>query len=77
MNTDVSILPADQTVVNCGNQPIPTYRQKYKATIIYHSDTPDSAIADIPLEKVYEWVRTGLWKQKHFLRWAKVVRLIE
>ncbi len=76
MNTDVSILPADQTVVDCGN--LPTPRQlKLKATMIYHSDTPDSAIADIPLEKVYEWVRAGLWRQKHFLRWAKVVRLTE
>lgn len=77
MTTDVSILPADQTVVDCGNLS-PSHRQpKLKATMIYHSDTPDSVIADIPLEKVYEWIRAGLWKQKHFLRWAKVVRLIE
>lgn len=34
-------------------------------------------IQDIPLEKVYEWVRTGKWKQKHFLRWAKAVRLTD
>lgn len=34
-------------------------------------------IADIPLEKVYEWVKTGKWKQRDFFKWLKALRVIE
>lgn len=37
----------------------------------------DDQIADIPIEKVYEWVRTGCWKKKHFEKWLRVIRVIE
>jgi hypothetical protein len=37
----------------------------------------DDEIANIPIEKVYEWVRTGQWKQKDFKCWLKVMRVIE
>ena len=37
----------------------------------------DAQVADIPIEKVYEWVRTGQWRQKHFIKWLKVLRVIE
>lgn len=37
----------------------------------------DEQIANIPIEKVYEWVRTGQWRQKHFIKWLKVLRVIE
>jgi hypothetical protein len=34
-------------------------------------------IADIPVEKVFEWVRTGQWKQADFKTWLRVIRVIE
>ena len=50
---------------------------KIKAEIIISSSTTDEVIADIPPEKVNEWVKTGKWSQRHFLRWLKVLRVIE
>ena len=45
---------------------------------IYHNGLlSDDEIASIPCEKVYQWVKTGEWKQKHFLKWLKVMRVIE
>ncbi len=37
----------------------------------------DQQIADIDIERVYEWVRTGAWKQKDFKKWLRVIRVIE
>lgn len=37
----------------------------------------DDQIADIPIEKVYEWVKTGQWKQRDFRHWLKVMRVVE
>jgi hypothetical protein len=37
----------------------------------------DEQIAAIPVEKVYEWVKTGAWKQRDFKKWLKVLRVIE
>lgn len=37
----------------------------------------EDQIAAIPIEKIYEWVRTGQWKQKDFKRWLTVMRVIE
>jgi hypothetical protein len=47
-----------------------------KASIIYHAATSDKDIADIPIDKVYEWVKIGLWHHKDFKRWLKVIRAI-
>jgi flagellar basal body L-ring protein FlgH len=37
----------------------------------------DEQIADIDIERVYEWVRIGAWKQKDFKKWLRVIRVIE
>lgn len=37
----------------------------------------DNQIADIEIEQVYQWVRTGAWKQKDFKKWLRVIRVIE
>lgn len=37
----------------------------------------DEQIADIPIDKVYMWVRIGAWKPKDFNKWLKVLRVIE
>lgn len=37
----------------------------------------DQQISDIDVERVYEWVRTGAWKQKDFKKWLRVIRVIE
>jgi hypothetical protein len=37
----------------------------------------DEQISDIDVERVYEWVRTGAWKQKDFKKWLRVIRVIE
>lgn len=49
----------------------------YKANDIKHSGfLTDEEIQDIPVEKVYEWVKTGQWKQSHFKKWLKTMRVI-
>ena len=53
-------------------------RGNMKPTDIKHKDVLSrQQIQDIPLPKVYQWVRTGEWKPKDFMKWAKAVRLIE
>ncbi len=37
----------------------------------------DEQIAEIPVDKVYEWVRIGAWKQRDFVKWLKTIRVIE
>ncbi len=53
----------------------------YKATDIQADTGPysleDQQIQDIPVENVYAWVKTGAWKQKHFKKWLKAMRVIE
>lgn len=50
----------------------------YKADDIKHSSfLTVGEIQDIPIEKVYEWVKTGQWKQKDFKKWLKALRVIE
>lgn len=34
-------------------------------------------IQDIPIDRVYMWLRAGDWKQKDFNRWLKALRVIE
>lgn len=59
-------------------QRVRIHNKGIKAVDIHHEGLlTDDQIADIPIEKVYEWVRTGQWKQKHFKRWLKVLRVIE
>ncbi len=36
----------------------------------------DDEIASIPVDKIYAWVRTGMWKKKDFDRWLKVMCVI-
>lgn len=37
----------------------------------------DEQIADIPHQKVYEWIKTGKWRQKDFEKWLRILRVIE
>lgn len=37
----------------------------------------EDQIADIPIEKVYEWIKTNKWKQRDFKKWLTVLRVIE
>ncbi len=53
-------------------------RPYYKAEDIFHPGRlTDEQIADIPHEKVYEWVKTGIWKKKHFDMWLRALWVIE
>ncbi len=57
------------------------YRIKRKG--IYGSDIhvknllTDDEIAELPVEKIYSWVHQGIWTQKDFKRWLKIIRVIE
>jgi len=49
-----------------------------KASHIKHKGLiTDDQIASIPVEKVYEWIKTGQWKQNDFKTWLRVMRVIE
>lgn len=37
----------------------------------------DDEIADLPVEKIHYWIRQGIWTQKEFKRWLKIIRVIE
>lgn len=37
----------------------------------------DDEIAYLSVDKVYGWVRQGVWKAKDFNKWLKVMRVIE
>lgn len=53
---------------------------KHHVDDIYHDNgllaLTQEQIQDIPIEKVYEWTKTGQWKQKHFKKWLKALRVI-
>ena len=36
----------------------------------------EEEIAYLPVDKVYMWLRQGVWKQKDFNKWLKVMRVI-
>ena len=36
----------------------------------------DDEIAFIPIEKVYEWIKTGQWKLRDYKTWLKTIRVI-
>lgn len=59
----------------------PVVKIRYKADQIKTNSGPlaltDDQIADIPLEKVYEWIKTGQWKQRDFFKWLKALRVTE
>jgi hypothetical protein len=42
-----------------------------------HKLLTDDEIADLPVEKIHYWVRQGIWNQKDFKRWLKIIRVIE
>lgn len=49
-----------------------------RAEDIKHKDLlSEDQIAAIPVEKVYEWIKTGRWRQQDFKRWLKVMRVID
>lgn len=49
-----------------------------KSTDIKHAGLlTDDEIANIPVENIYAWVRQGLWKQKDFNKWLKVMCVID
>jgi hypothetical protein len=53
-------------------------RKGLRATDIKHKDLLSrEQIQDIPIDRVYMWVRTGDWKQKDFNRWLKALRVVE
>jgi hypothetical protein len=37
----------------------------------------DDEIASIDITNIYQWVRTGQWKQKDFKRWAIVMCIVD
>lgn len=56
----------------------PEFEYKIKARDIQIPGRLTNAqIQDIPVEKVYEWVKTGQWSQRNFKFWLKVIRVIE
>lgn len=60
------------------NRQLRIEKQIFKADDIKHSHVlTDNQICDIPIEKVYEWTKTGKWKQKDFKKWLKALRVIE
>lgn len=52
-------------------------RKGYRADDIKRQILTDFEIGEIPVEKVYEWVKTGSWKKKDFDKWLKALRVIE
>lgn len=51
--------------------------KKFKAVDIKHKDRLSvEDIQDIPIEKVYEWVKTSQWKQADFKKWLKGIRVL-
>ena len=37
----------------------------------------DDEIADLSVEKIHFWIRQGIWSQKEFKMWLKIIRVIE
>lgn len=53
-------------------------RKGIYAEDMYHEGRlSDDEIAGLDVDKVYSWVRQGAWRQKHFQKWLKVMRVIE
>lgn len=48
----------------------------YAEDIYHEGRLSEDEIANLPIEKVYSWVRQGAWKTKHFNKWLKVMRVI-
>jgi hypothetical protein len=49
-----------------------------KAEDIKHPNLlTDDQIAGIDTTKIYEWVKTGVWKQKDFKKWLRVMCVID
>jgi hypothetical protein len=53
-------------------------RKGIQASDIKHKELlTTEQIQDIPIDRVYMWVRAGDWKQKDFNCWLKALRVIE
>ena len=53
-------------------------RKGIYAEDIHHAGLlTEDEIATLPVEKVYSWVRQGVWKTKHFNQWLRIMRVIE
>lgn len=48
----------------------------YAEDIKYAGRLTEDEIAYLPVDKVYMWLRQGVWKQKDFNKWLKVMRVI-
>lgn len=42
-----------------------------------HKLLTDDEIADLPVEKIHHWVSQGIWDQRDFKRWLKIIRVID
>lgn len=54
--------------------------QKMKAFAIKINDTyalTVQEIQDIPVERVFEWVKTGAWSVRDFRKWLQAIRIID
>ncbi len=58
-------------------------RMRIKRKGIYGADVKikglltDDEIADLPIEKIHYWICQGIWSQKEFNMWLKIIRVIE
>lgn len=58
-------------------------RMRIKRKGIYGADVKikglltNDEIADLPVEKIHYWIRQGIWSQKEFNMWLKIIRVIE
>jgi hypothetical protein len=48
----------------------------YAEDIKYAGRLTEDEIACLPVDKVYMWLRQGVWKQKDFSKWLKTMRVI-
>ena len=49
----------------------------YAEDMYHEGRLSEDEIASLDIEKIYSWVRQGAWKQKHFKKWLKTMRVIE
>lgn len=58
-------------------------RSRIKRKGIYGEDIKvkdlltEDEIADLSVDKIHTWIRQGIWTQKEFKMWLKIIRVIE
>ena len=52
-------------------------KPKLHASHFYNPKVELEEFADVPYQLVYEWVKTGKWKIKHFSKWLLSIRVLE